>query len=475
MEQSLPITLPHLRSIFPCLPAVANMVVDAGVATRTAKLQNYHARYHDQTDNIFLQMQRYPIPHNATDEPVQDLLYDRLDLYPLYQQLRAPGTDVIEDFESPYVHFFLQKMPFSMGFAHLFPSVFGTIFAHSMTNEGLRFMMLAVSSFLADNMAKRPPLRAYRYLQMGIPRIQEALTEGPIDDALTFSVFLAAYLHLVGGELASTRRHLQGLRILLQRYHLTTDHLRPDIPPEVMFVWRMAIRMDHQWAISDQNTIFPLVTNHELERRQWIQKLVDFSHPEKIDWALAQFALDDLLTRAIAINKRAIQLRANADSGVAEYAIRLETTKLLEEHQSWGERECIRKARQKLEAEQRLYAATIFNDPTDDVMLANFLDYPPLRVSDKLYGTALGQYYWVLMYITFITHPQPGPDPFERYQAAIEFCRTVAALGWSQVCCGPGTVLGLYLTGLTLGEPIYPKGNGICGKAANGRIQLDRG
>jgi len=358
-----------------------------------------------------------------------------------------------------------------MGFAHLFPSVFGTIFAHSMTNEGLRFMILAVSSFLADNMAKRPPLRAYRYLQMGIPRIQEALTDGPIDDALTFSVFLAAYLHLVGGELASTRRHLQGLRILLQRYHLTSDHLRPDVPPEVMFVWRMAIRMDHQWSISDQNAIFPLVANHDSQRRQWVQKLVDFSHPEKIDWALAQFALDDLLTRAIAINKRAIQLR-NTDSSIAEYAIRLERTKLMEEHKSWGERECIRKARQKLEAEQRLFAASVFNDTRDEVSLLNFLDYPPLRVSDKLYGATLVQYYSVLMYITFITHPQTGPDPFERYQAAIDFCRTLAALGWAHACCGSGTVLGLYLTGLTLGEPLYPKGS-TAWKLANGRIQLD--
>ena len=79
-----------------------------------------------------------------------------------------------------------------------------------------------------------------------------------------------------------------------------------------MFIWRMAIRMDHQWAIGDQDPIFPLVTKPDDTRRRWVQRLVDYSHPEMVEWALAQFSLDDLLTRAIAINKRVIQLRSTS-------------------------------------------------------------------------------------------------------------------------------------------------------------------
>ena len=341
-----------------------------------------------------------------------------------------------------------------MGFAQLFPSVFSTIFAHSMTNEGLRFMMLAVSSFLADNMAELPPLRSYRYLQMGIPRIQQALTDGQIDDALVYSVFLAAYLHLIGGELASTRRHLEGLRLLLQRYNTAAGEFGPNMPPELMFIYRMAIRMDHQWALGDQEAIFPLLTN---QSDWWIQRLVDYSQPEMVEWAVAQFALDDLLTRAIAINRRAIQLRESGgpDQDLAETAIRRETAKLLEEHNAWNNRGCVKAAKRKQEAEQQMME---LNDEVIQAEQDRFLHYPPLKFSDKLYGAILVQYYWVQIYITFITYPHPGPYPYDRFEAAIDVCRTYANVGWSHTCGTCRVVIGLYLTGLTLGEPMYPMG-----------------
>jgi len=318
-------------------------------------------------------------------------------------------------------------------------------------------MMLAVSSFLADNMAERPPLRSYRYLQMGIPLIQQALTDGPIDDALIYSAFLAAYLHLIGGELASTRRHLEGLRLLLQRYSTVPGEFSPDMPTEFKFIYRMAIRMDHQWALGDHEAIFPLVPIQDGPRRQWIQRLVDYSQPEMVEWAVAQFALDDLLTKAIAINKRAIQLRENPglDPDLAETAIRGETAKLLEERQAWNERTCVEAARKQQEAEQRMIELT---DELLHTEQHRFLHYPPLKFSNKLYGAILVQYHWVKIYITFITHPHPGPYPYERFQAALDVCGTYANVRWPHACGTCQVVMGLYLTGLTLGEPMYPTG-----------------
>lgn len=317
-------------------------------------------------------------------------------------------------------------------------------------------MMLAVSSFMTDTMQGRPPLRSYRYLQLAIPHIQQALSDSKFDDALVYSVFLAAYLHLIGGELASTRRHLEGLRLLLERYTIAPQDFRAtSMPPQLMFIWRMAIRMDHQWALGDQESIFPLFTQEDDDRRLWIQRLTDYSKPEMIQWALAQFALDDLLTRAMAINKRAIQLRSTAgqEDEFTEIAIRRETAKLLEEHQKWNERPCVKIATERAEAEQR--GLNLEEEPQED---ARFLDYPPLKITDKLYGAIRVQYYWALIYITFITHPQPGPFPYERFQAAIDVCRTYASVGWSLTCGVCRITMGLYLTGLTLGEPMYPTG-----------------
>ena len=221
----------------------------------------------------------------------------------------------------------------------------------------------------------------------------------------------------------------------------------------------MAIRMDHQWAIGDQDVIFPLVTRQDDVRRRWVQKLVDYSRPEMIDWALAQFALDDLLTRAIAINKRAIQLRASSgyDADLSEKAIQSEATKLLEEHQAWNERPCVKAAIKQADAEQLIWEENEAEWDKEEGSI-QFIHYPPLKLSDKLFAAIRIQYYWVLIYITFITDPQPGPYPFERFQAAIDVCRTFAAVGWTPACAVCRVVIGLYLSGLTLGEPTYPTG-----------------
>jgi len=416
----------------------------------------YHARYYNENDNIFVQIQQQPVPDRGLEEPMNNVVYNKPDLFPLYQQLRPPDTDLLQDSESSYLHFFLQKLPLNIGFNQLFPSVFGIIFARSTMSEGLRFMMLAVSSFMTDTMEERPPLRSYRYLHLAIPHVQQALTTGRFDDSLVYSVFFAAYLHVLGGEIASTRRHLEGLRLLLERYLIAPQAFGVEsMPPEMMFIWRMAIRIDHHWALGDQELIFPLVSQNDDVRRLWVQPLTDCSQPEMVEWALAQFALDDLLTRAISINKRAIQLRSAAghDDELTERAIRTETAKLLKEHQAWNERRCVTTATERAEAEQD--ALSLEEEQLED---AKFLDYPPLKLMNKLYGAMRVQHYWVLIYITFITHPKPGPYSYERFQAAIDVCRTYASVGWSHTCGVCRVVIGLYLTGLTLGEPMYPRG-----------------
>jgi hypothetical protein len=456
-EQSLHITIPRLRRLILSTFSISNRAVDRG-GSYIQRGQFYHARYHDPNENIFFKLQHRPIPDIGVEEPIGDLVYRKVDLFPLYEQIWAPDAGLIQDFESRYIYLFLQKLPVNMGFAQLFPSVFCMIFAHSMSNEGLRFMVLSVSSFLAENMKGQPPLRSYRYLQLAIPKIQQAMAGGNVDDALIYSVFLAAYLHLIGGELASTRRHLEGLRLLLERYHVAPGEFGEDMPAELMFIWRMAIRMDHQWALGDQDAIFPLIPKQDDSHRQWVQRLVDYSHPEMVEWALAQFALDDLVTRAIAINKRAIQIRSSTglDEELTEAVIRSETLKLLEEHRMWKDRPCVKTASDLTKTEQQI--ADVNEKVWADADTTRFLHYPPLKISNKLYGAILLQYHWVLIYITFITHPKPGPYPYERFQAAIDVCRTYASVGWPHTCGACRVVLGLYLTGLTFGEPMYPKG-----------------
>lgn len=418
---------------------------------------SYDARYHDQNDNVFIQTQQRPVLDEGTQEPMSNILYSKLDLFPIYQALGAPEVDVSTDPESAYLfQFFMQQVRQKIGFHRIFPTIFATMVAHSITNEGLRFMVLAVSSFVMDTIKSRPQLRSYRYLQQAIPRIQGALASGDFDDGLVYSVLLAVYLHILGGENASARRHLEGLRLLLARYSVSpSDFGSSEMPPEMMFIVRMAIRFDQHWSFGDTESIFPLLPQTDDERRVWVQRLTNYSKPETTEWALAQFALDDLVSRAIAINKRAMQLRSAAgpDDELTEGAIQRETAKLLEEHQAWNERSYVKTATELADADQ------LARDPDEELLDDDkFLDYPPLKFTDKWYGAIRAQYHWLLIYFTFITHPQPGPYPYERFQAAIDFCRTFASVGWSDACNASRPVLGLYLTGLTLGEPTYPRG-----------------
>jgi hypothetical protein len=433
-------------------------VVDSRVASRSQPGQYYHARYHASDDNIFLQIQKRHIPDFPTDESAMAISSIQPNLLPLYQQLGVPEWQTIPEVESRYLHYLTRELPANIGAGEMFPSVFGTIFARSMSNDALRYLMLAVSSFLADNRSHRPSLYAFKYLQMGIPQIQQALTDGEIDDALIYAVFFAAFLHLACGELASMRRHLEGLHLLLQRYQVGHGDLQPtrNAPDELMFIWRMAIRMDHMWAIADQECIFPLVAQQDDLHRPWIRRLVGYSRPEMVEWALAHFALDDLLTRSISISKKATQLRSvnGNDKDIAEAAIRLETTKLLNEHQNWTSRSCVKAAADLAATEQQIYDELGF----PDINATPFLHYPALKITDKLYGALLIQYHWVWIYITFITRPETCPSSIERFQAAIELCRIYASVGWTKIVGVCRMILGLYLAGLTFGEPMYPTG-----------------
>ena len=457
-KQSLSITIPHLRCTF--FYEKGLMAVEPRSPAPKHSGQSYHARYNESEENIFLQLQKHNPPERKDNSSTAGIRIVNYAVFPLYHQLGIPDSDTTSYMEPRYIAYLLQEVPDTLGAGQMFPAVFPKLYAHALNHEGLRYTMLAVASFLTDNKNNRPPLYAFKYLQMGIGQIQQALTEGTITDALIYAVFFAAYLHFICGELASTRRHLEGFHLLLQRYQTPPAEFQPVITPpaELMFVWRMAIRMDHTWAIGGRILVFPLVSKQDELHRGWVGKLVEGeNHDVTVEWALAQFALDDLLTRAIALNMKAVQLRSQPgyDKEIVEAAIEQETTILLEEHRSWNERPCVRSAReQDVLDDSRNQAPQPFHTTS-----STFLHYTKLHIRNQLYAANLIQHYWVLIYITFISHSDPGPSPHKRFQTAIELCRTSAAVGSALPVGVCRMILGFYLAGLTSSERMYPTGS----------------
>lgn len=407
-------------------------------------------------------MQSQPLQSSGMDR--HDLSLDLSAVPSLYRQMRDSIMGELSEFESMCIHFFLTELPVNLGIHHLFPGFLGSIFSSSLWSEGLRSMVLAVSAYLLDSRAGRPAIRAYKYMQQGIPLIQNAFSENIFDESLVFSLFLAAFLHQICGEIASSRHHLEGLHLLLQ-HHGAIPPNRKDCLPELMLVWRLAIQMDHTWAFGDQTLIFPLVEREDDIHRKWIEKLVDQSRPEMVDWALAQFALDDMLSWSIIIMKKANQLRSmsTGNSAKSELAINAEAAKLLRSHAGWMERPCIRSASDLAEYDPlNLYDTP---SPSESPSLKPFPLSSNIEIKNRGFGALMIQYYWVLIYISFISQPCLGASPPERFDAAVNLCHIYETIGSKETFGVCRMVLGLYLTGLTLGEKEYSEGICLRGSA----------
>src|SRR6202020_2150251 len=102
--------------------------------------------------------------------------------------------------------------------------------------------------------------------------------------------------------------HLRGLSLLLQNH----SGMRDKHPSTTtMLIWRSGIRMDHFLSsMYPCKPIFPPPPREQEDfHRTWIHGSVR-SIDAGEDWAMAQFALDNLQLRAAHLSWRASQLRS---------------------------------------------------------------------------------------------------------------------------------------------------------------------
>lgn len=173
----------------------------------------------------------------------------------------------------------------------------------------------------------------------------------------------------------------------------------------------------------------------------------------------------------------AFNLRRSAGNGAdAERRIQKFARTLMEQHALWIERPVVKEAK---EMERRGQSVSIGNRnsqsnfpfdletilPTpsspdlgeNEESLLQFLEYPPVKLTNFFYANLLNHYRSIEIYISFIPRPNWGtPDP-RRFQCAIDLCRTHAALGKERNFLTTGKIWGLHLSGLAFGGPeSYP-------------------
>lgn len=377
----------------------------------------------------------------------------------------SPAIPVLTDDEALFFEFFLRELPSLLPFSELFPSVCNDILAISTAHIPLTQSILAISSYLVDKRAKIPPIHGLTYLEKALTRVQEAISMGTVDEGLIAAVFLLALLSTFSGEYKSSRRHLQGMSQLFRLYH---QHRASSIPPLnlfgtnnypiVMLLWRMAIRMEYHVAFYDSGQgapIFPPIdTSQESTHIEWISQMIDKSIPNGVNWALASFALDDLMNRAGHLSHKFSQ------DSVGSIGRAFQIQDLIQEHLSWKRRPVVAQA--IIETVSHSPDTTMDSHLVRDTV-TTFLQYDPVRIQNSLYATLLIRHFMTGIYISLISDPRPGPVSPERFRAAIDICRHFVALYSGPPYTNKDPVLrpvdncmALITAGFTLREETYP-------------------
>jgi hypothetical protein len=352
---------------------------------------------------------------------------------PVVRALPVPDDSLVDPQDSHYLRFFVLEMPRVLPYAKLFPTAVGEVFYNGIHHTALRYSILSLSAFMADRRAQRPSTRAYIHLEKSLCLLQDAISNGNIDDGVLYAVFLMVYFNIVNSDHASSRRHLQGLQSLLDYRQrqvaaertLTAGLGQPLIMPALtMLIRRMALRLDFVLAIFyARKPIFPHV---EENYRSWIPLAADKNIPDAADWALAEFALNDILHRAAHLSYQATEMRkAPTYTTLDELIIAHGADELTSDLGSWRTRRIIQNA--ELTEQIAFHKLTSEQQSMEEVP-NRFLHYRPLHIENSFYALLLNQYRSAQLYISLIIHPEQGPQPSDRFECAVDICRTHAAL-----------------------------------------------
>jgi hypothetical protein len=364
--------------------------------------------------------------------------------------------------DANYLHFFVLEAPMLLLFTHHFPSVRSAVLELAAQNKPTLQSILAVSAQHADMLAGRKPTRALIHLSKCLPEIQNALTTLDINEGHITAVYGLTRVYYARRERATARKHLHGLYLMLESYQHGPLDNSPDSmssprsprrpSPLMMFLWRVAIQMDIASGSRGQALVFPPTTQNQDDfHRVWISRIAS---QDSTEWALAEFALDDLHHRTLHLEKHAIRIRSSPqyDPVPDEEQIRLGVEKLWCLHHVWKTRNVVCQA-------ERIEDMALQQWSSDDTPI--FLMYgPPLKFKNEYFARMLMYHTERIIQIDLIELPNLERPSERRIKAAIELCRIIAGVGK----LFGGTGIGQYFhalnnAGMVFNPHIYPDGN----------------
>ena len=296
--------------------------------------------------------------------------------------------------------------------------------SRALDHHALRYTLIAVSAWLHDGIAGRSRERSVANLRKAVPMIQSAVTATVLDDGHGFAVFLLAYLSVVRGDIKGVSLHVGGFYRILRHCNVLREDGTPNLnhTPLAMVLWRIAVRTDNIVGFVGQRAAFPATNVPESFHLNWIRDFDNLDRPDTIEWALAQFALDDLANRAVHLAVRSISIQRSVASGesdgIEKLNVELDMAFLVRDLEIWKCRRVLR------EAESRERARRIAS-PTQPPL--KFLDYEPLTFVDEAYAIMLVQYFTCRIQLSFDCESTTWSVP---QRATHVRCGVVSSICW---------------------------------------------
>lgn len=162
--------------------------------------------------------------------------------------------------------------------------------------------------------------------------------------------------------------------------------------------------------------------------RTWIRSCVVGDE----EWALGQFALDNLQSKAAHLSWQASQLRKGNTRCEEELVQREEVIQracaaLIDELTTWRGRRIF------LEEDARLDMEELLSTNCEQQMGGErFLEYPRMNCGNAFYESLLNEYRSAVLFVTFIAYPflrHPNQYTQLRLLHAVDICRSIAASG----------------------------------------------
>jgi len=300
----------------------------------------------------------------------------------------------------------------------------------------------------------KTPVYTHQHIQRILPGIQKAINDVKITSEHIHSVSILSWLALMSGDLCTAHRHQKGLFLMfLETRQISFDGTPTNNPdPMLMFLYRMALKVDNTLAYRNFPQAFPPITDHDCFHRQWLPHFI--TKQEDLESCLAAFKLDDFTNQICHLHRKARQLGYQSQIDL-DPTLEPIATKLLTELEAWHSLPMIQ-PHVPLIIPQNPFVPS---SKTEN----QFLQYPPYSVKDPLFAQMMLIHASLLIHLSIVITGTLGPYPQLRHDFAVQICRIYAALVAEQGALkktGQSRLINaLWLAGLVFGSSDHSEGN----------------